>query len=35
MGPRDTRLELVDPGELLARKSVAVCLGWEAKPAIS
>lgn len=35
MGPRDTRLELVDPGELLARKSVAVCLGWEARPAVS
>lgn len=32
MGPRDARLELVDPGELLARKSVAVCLGWEAMP---
>lgn len=34
MGPRDTRLEVIDPGELLARKSVAVCLGWEPKPAV-
>jgi aspartate racemase len=34
MGPKDTRLVLVDPGELLAGKSVAVCLGWEAMPAM-
>jgi aspartate racemase len=28
----DVRLELVDPGDLLARRAVAVCLGWEALP---
>jgi aspartate racemase len=32
LAPEDTRLELIDPGDLLARKSVAVCLGWEALP---
>jgi aspartate racemase len=33
MGQEDTRVELVDPGELLARRCVAVCLGWETVPA--
>jgi aspartate racemase len=28
----DTKLELIDPGDLLARRCVAVCLGWEAIP---
>ena len=28
----DVKLELIDPGDLLARRSVAVCLGWEAMP---
>jgi aspartate racemase len=28
----DVRLELVDPGDLLARRCVAVCLGWEPIP---
>lgn len=28
----DVRLELIDPGDLLARRSVAVCLGWEPVP---
>ena len=28
----EARLELVDPGDLLARRCVAVCLGWEALP---
>lgn len=27
-----TRLEIVDPGDLLARRSVGVCLGWEPVP---
>jgi aspartate racemase len=30
--PQDVRVELVDPGDLLARRAVAVCLGWEALP---
>ncbi|PZQ65220.1 MAG: aspartate racemase [Phenylobacterium zucineum] len=30
--PGDTRLELIDPGDLLARRCVAVCLGWESIP---
>ena len=30
--PGDTRLELIDPGDLLARRCVAVCLGWESSP---
>jgi aspartate racemase len=33
MGQADTRVELVDPAELLARRCVAVCLGWETVPA--
>lgn len=28
----DVRLELIDPGDLLARRCVAVCLGWEPAP---
>lgn len=28
----DVRLELIDPGDLLARRCVAVCLGWEPLP---
>lgn len=32
LSPDDTRVELVDPGDLLARRCVAVCLGWEAVP---
>jgi aspartate racemase len=30
--PEDMKPELIDPGDLLARKAVAVCLGWEALP---
>lgn len=32
MGQADARVELIDPGELLARRCVAVCLGWETAP---
>lgn len=32
LDPGDTKLELIDPGDLLARRCVAVCLGWEALP---
>ena len=28
----DVKLELIDPGDLLARRAVAVCLGWEPIP---
>lgn len=28
----DVKLKLVDPGDLLARQCVAVCLGWEPMP---
>ena len=28
----DVKLELLDPGDLLARRCVAVCLGWEPMP---
>ena len=28
----DVKLEFIDPGDLLARRAVAVCLGWEAMP---
>lgn len=28
----DVSLELIDPGDLLARRCVAVCLGWEPLP---
>jgi aspartate racemase len=30
--PEDVKLELIDPGDLLARRAVAVCLGWETLP---
>jgi aspartate racemase len=30
--PDDVKPELVDPGDLLARKAVAICLGWETLP---
>lgn len=33
MGPGDLRVPLIDPGELLARRCVAVCLGFEPMPA--
>jgi len=33
MGPGDVKVEFVDPGELLARRCVAVCLGYEPAPA--
>jgi aspartate racemase len=29
---RDVKLELIDPGDLLARRAVGVCLGWEPLP---
>jgi len=32
LSQEDSRVELVDPGELLAKRCVAVCLGWEAAP---
>ena len=34
MGPKDVRVEFIDPGELLARRCVAVCLGLEPVPAL-
>ena len=32
--PQDVTLELIDPGDLLARRAVAVCLGWEPLPSL-
>ena len=32
LGKSDVRLELIDPGDLLAHRAVAVCLGWEPVP---
>lgn len=32
LGKADVRLELIDPGDLLAHQAVAVCLGWEPAP---
>lgn len=32
--PEDVRRELIDPGELLARRSAAICLGLEPAPAL-
>lgn len=32
MGPEDVRVAFIDPGELLARRCVAVCLGLEPVP---
>ena len=34
MGPADVRTAFIDPGELLARRCVAVCLGLEPLPAM-
>jgi aspartate racemase len=34
MGADDIRAEFIDPGELLARRCVAVCLGYEPAPAL-
>ena len=34
LGPGDIRVEFIDPGELLARRCVAVCLGLEPVPAL-
>jgi aspartate racemase len=34
MGPADVRAPFIDPGELLARRCVAVCLGLEPVPAM-
>ena len=28
----DVKLEFIDPGDLLARRAVGVCLGWEPLP---
>ncbi len=28
----DTKLDLIDPGDLLAKRAVAVCMGWEPLP---
>lgn len=33
LGPEDLRVEFIDAGDLLARRCVAVCLGFEAIPA--
>lgn len=32
LGPDDLKVELIDPGDLLARRCVAVCLGMEPVP---
>ena len=34
MGPGDIRVEFIDPGELLAKRCVAVCLGYEPAPEV-
>jgi aspartate racemase len=34
MGPGDLKVAFIDPGELLARRCVAVCLGLEPVPAL-
>ncbi|MCR5874609.1 amino acid racemase [Phenylobacterium sp. J426] len=34
LDPEDVRVELVDPGDLLARRCVAVCLGFEPAPQV-
>jgi aspartate racemase len=34
MGSDDVKVEFIDPGELLARRCVAVCLGYEPAPAL-
>jgi aspartate racemase len=33
LGARDLKVDFIDPGELLARRCVAVCLGLEPVPA--
>lgn len=33
LNPQDCKVELIDPGDLLARRCVSVCLGWETLPA--
>jgi aspartate racemase len=35
LGPQDVQVAFIDPGELLARRCVAVCLGLEPVPALS
>jgi aspartate racemase len=32
LGPSDLKVAFIDPGELLAKRCVAVCLGYEAAP---
>ncbi len=32
MSKGDTRLEMIDPGDLLARRAVGVCMGWDPLP---
>ena len=32
LGEEHVKLEFIDPGDLLARRSVGVCLGWEPLP---
>lgn len=34
LDPEDVKVDLVDPGDLLARRCVAVCLGFEPVPAV-
>jgi len=34
IGPTDLKVEFVDPGDLLARRCVAVCLGMEPLPVL-
>jgi aspartate racemase len=34
MGSDDVKVEFIDPGELLARRCVSVCLGYEPAPAL-
>lgn len=34
LGPEDVAVELLDPGDLLARRCVAVCLGLEPPPSV-
>jgi aspartate racemase len=34
LGPADLKAEFIDPGDLLARRCVAVCLGMEPVPAL-
>ncbi len=34
LSPEDVKVELADPGDLLARRCVSVCLGYEATPMV-